>query len=100
MMTDNPDLLGELQQADMLIIDDLHAWQFTLGEQAEAEQPLLRVECMDGRTHRVWSFSATEVAAASYSVESGSWAIADSTGNHVLTCLGATVGSNDEDDEG
>lgn len=98
-MADTPDLLGELQQADMLIIDDLHAWQFTLGDPAKVEQPLLRVECMDGRTHRVWSFSAAEIAAASYSVESGSWAIAGSTGNHVLTCLGATVGSNDEDDE-
>lgn len=99
-MTDTPDLLAELQSADMLLIDDLHAWQFDLAEQAEADQPLLTVECMDGRTRRVWVFSAAAVSAAVFDAAQGSWSIADSAGTHVLVCLGATVGSNDDAEDG
>ena len=47
MSSETPWLIDELENADMLIIDDLHAWQFTLDEAvldqadaaAEADQP-------------------------------------------------------------
>ncbi|MBC9250282.1 hypothetical protein A9179_08345 [Pseudomonas alcaligenes] len=94
-MTATPSLLAELQNADMLLIDDLHAWQFDLQPQAEGEQVLLRVECMDGRTRRVWSFSAAAVAAAR--AGEGSWTITDATGEHQLVCLGAVVAENDDE---
>ena len=58
-MTETTSLLHELEQADMLLIDGLHAWQFELDEQGQ-----LSVECMDGRTRRLWRFSAAAVAAA------------------------------------
>lgn len=99
-MTDTPDLLAELQNADMLLIDDLHAWQFSLAEEATGDQPLLTVECMDGRTRRVWVFSGAAVAAAARDAENGSWSLADSAGAHTLVCLGATVGSNDDAEDG
>lgn len=99
-MTDTPDLLAELQNADMLLIDDLHAWQFSLAEEATGDQPLLTVECMDGRTRRVWVFSAAAVAAAARDAANGSWSLADSAGTHTLVCLGATVGSNDDAEDG
>ncbi|MBB2495194.1 DUF5629 family protein [Aquipseudomonas ullengensis] len=96
-MTATPTLLSELQTADMLLIDDLHAWQFDLDAQASGEQPMLRVECMDGRTRKVWTFTADAVAAASHG--EGSWRIADAAGDHQLVCLGAVVADNDDDGE-
>lgn len=32
MSSETPLLIDELETADMLIIDDLHAWQFALNE--------------------------------------------------------------------
>lgn len=98
-MSDTPNLLQELQRADMLLIDGLHAWQFDLHEQASGEQLQLRVECMDGRTRRVWDFSAAEVAAAVAGEVPDSWRIATASGSHELICLGAISADNDDDDE-
>lgn len=94
-MTATPTLLDELQNADMLLIDDLHAWQFNLDPQAVGEQVMLRVECIDGRERRVWSFSAAAVAAARPG--ENTWAIVDAQGEHQLVCLGAVVAENDDE---
>jgi hypothetical protein len=94
-------LLDDLRSADMLLIDGLHAWQFELDEQAQAEQVQLNIECMDGRTRRVWKFSAAQVAAATAGTEVGAWRIEGTEGSHELVCLGAISASNDEaDDDG
>jgi hypothetical protein len=92
-------LLDELRGADMLLIDGLHAWQFELHEQASGEQLQLRVECMDGRTRRVWDFSSAEVAAAVAGETPDSWRIVAASGSHELICLGAISADNDDDDE-
>lgn len=94
-MTATPTLLDELQNADMLLIDDLHAWQFDLDPQAAGEQVMLRVECIDGRERRVWSFSAAAVVAAR--LGEGAWSIVDAAGEHSLVCLGAVVAENDDE---
>ncbi len=93
-------LLDDLRGADMLLVDGLHAWQFELEEQAQGEQLQLSVECMDGRTRRVWNFSATAVAAAVATGEVGGWRVRSAEGEHELICLGAISASNDESDEG
>ncbi|MDG9922829.1 MULTISPECIES: DUF5629 family protein [unclassified Pseudomonas] len=92
-------LLDDLRSADMLLIDGLHAWQFELDEQAQAEQVQLSIECMDGRTRRVWTFSAAAVAAATAGAEAGSWRIAGAEGEHELVCLGAISADNDDQDD-
>ena len=56
------DLISALSAADMLEIDDLHAWQFHLdneqlaqhhaGQPVTTEKPVLTIECMDGRALR------------------------------------------------
>ncbi len=94
-MTTTPSLLTELQSADMLLIDDLHAWQFDLEPQAVGEQVMLRVECIDGRERRVWNFSASAVAAAR--LADSAWSIVDAQGEHQLVCLGAVVAENDDE---
>lgn len=93
-MTETTSLLHELEQADMLLIDGLHAWQFELDEQGQ-----LSVECMDGRTRRLWRFSAATVAAARPGAAPDAWHIEDAEGAHELICLGAISADNDDDDE-
>lgn len=91
-------LIEQLRGADMLVIDELHAWQFELNEQAADDELQLKVECMDGRTRRVWQFTAGAVAAATQGDDSG-WRINDGEGAHVLVCLGAIRADNDDDND-
>lgn len=94
-------LLEALQSADMLLINDLHAWQFSLAPEAlaaAAEQQLLRVECMDGRTKRVWTFTAAAVLAAQFDDSTQCWLLQDANGQQRISCLDAISASNDEDE--
>ncbi|WP_313520098.1 DUF5629 family protein [Pseudomonas sp.] len=109
MTAETPTLLAALQATDMLLIDDLHAWQFELDEAALAQvgqgifasdDRLLSIECMDGRTRRVWHFSSVQVQAARFDAASDSWSLADAEGEHRLVCMAAFGGDDsDADDE-
>jgi hypothetical protein len=103
-------LLEALQSADMLLINDLHAWQFSLESQALAvaqealaqalvgsDQSLLRVECMDGRTKRVWNFTVEAVLAAQLDELTQCWLLQDANGQQRISCLDAISASNDDD---
>lgn len=86
-MTTQRYLLDELETADMLEIDGLHAWRFELNENlldqadlaAEADQPfasedwVLAVESLDGRTRREWRFSYNAVMEAEPQADGESW---------------------------
>jgi len=107
-MTGTPNsLLEALQSADMLLINDLHAWQFSLEPgalalaqaAAGAELPLLKVECMDGRTRRVWTFSVAAVLVARLDPSSQCWTLHDSNGEQRIHCLDAISATNDDDGE-
>ena len=105
-MTDTPYLLDELEAADMLIIDGLHAWQFSLDEAlldqadaaAEAGQPfasediLLTIDSVDGRTRRQWQFSYNQIMEAQRQADGESWLL---EGPHQLQCLSA-IAAEDE----
>lgn len=97
-MNDEAYLIDQLESADMLEIDGLHAFDFSLDEalldQADAaaeadlpfasELPLLRIEALDGRERRRWQFSYNQVVEA---VPDGDgWSVG---GAHHLKCLGA-----------
>jgi hypothetical protein len=93
-MTATTTLLSELQQADMLLIDGLHAWQFELDDEGQ-----LSIECMDGRTRRLWRFSAEAVTAARPAAAPDAWHIENAEGAHELICLGAISADNDDQDD-
>ena len=85
-------LIEQLETSGMLLINDLHAFDFVLdaGE--------LRIECMDGRELKRWRFTAEQLAAASFDDVQQSWEISNETGSYQLVCLsGFSV--TDEDDE-
>jgi len=106
MPADTPYLLDQLEAADMLIIDDLHAWQFALNEAllddadaaAEANQPfasedtLLTIDLVDGRTRRQWQFSYNQIMEAQLQADGETWLL---EGPHRMQCLSA-IGGEDE----
>ena len=105
--TDNPYLLDQLESADMLEIDGLHAFDFTLDEAlldqadaaAEAGQPFasddieVSIEALDGRERKRWRFSYNSVMEAEYQAEDDSWQL----GPHRLKCLGAVQASSEDE---
>jgi hypothetical protein len=53
-------LAQALDTTDMVVIDDLYAFEFDLDEQGG-----LTIVCMDGREARRWTFTPEQVAGAS-----------------------------------
>lgn len=87
-------LPAELNNADMLEIDGLHAFDFTSDDKG------LRVTCMDGRAEKRWLFSLTQVQAANFDDALQSWTLTGDSGEHRLVCMSAFTGNNnDEEDE-
>lgn len=94
-----PNLLTQLQNADMLLIDGLHAWQIELIDEASSEELQLQIECMDGRDRRLWRFTGAALAAATYNAATDSWRIDGADGQHELVILSGINASNDDEDE-
>ncbi|WP_312919274.1 DUF5629 family protein [Stutzerimonas nitrititolerans] len=102
-MNDTPYLLDQLENADMLEVDGLHASDFSLDEQlldeadaaAEADQPfaseavVLRIEALDGRQRRQWQFSYNQVMEALYQPEDDSWQLEDGRRLKCFAAIGA-----------
>ena len=87
-------LLTELANTDMLEVDGLHAFDFTLDDQA------LVITCIDGRAQKRWSFSVAQVQAATFDETLQSWTLTGDSGEHRLVCVSAFTGNNnDEEDE-
>lgn len=90
-MTDT--LTTALQSSNMLLIDSLHAFDFTLDDTG------LRVECMDGRDLKRWSFTPAQIAAATMNIDLQAWCISDDKGTHQLVCVQAFDGQDEEQAE-
>lgn len=106
-MSDQPYLLDQLETADMLEIDGLHAFDFKLDDalldQADAaaeadesfasEATVLSIEVQDGRERKRWQFSYNAVMEAEYRPADDSWTL----GDHQLRCFAATAASSDDE---
>ncbi|WP_412460411.1 DUF5629 family protein [Pseudomonas sp. SC11] len=86
-----PALATALESCDMLLIDGLHAFDFT------CDGTGLVVECMDGRQLRRWTFSAEQVAAAR--AEGNDWLLADAEAEHRLVLMSAFRAPDEDEDE-
>ncbi len=110
MPTETRYLLDELQTADMLEVDGLHAWQFNLndelldraeaaaiaGEPFASDDIVVRIESIDGRERRQWAFSYNHVMEANWCEDDQYWLIGDAARTHVR-CLGAITASADDE---
>jgi hypothetical protein len=84
-------LLSVLETSDMLVINDLHCFDFSL------EAGGLRAECVDGRDLKRWWFSAAQVAAARF--DGQVWDISDDHSAHRLVCMSAFSASDELDEQ-
>ncbi|WP_028696286.1 DUF5629 family protein [Pseudomonas cremoricolorata] len=84
-------LLDALHTCDMLLIDGLHCFDFTLDDAG------LRAECMDGRQLRRWQFSAEQLAAAQG--QGDQWRVSAVETEHLLICMSALRAPEDEEDD-
>ncbi|MGU9857496.1 DUF5629 family protein [Pseudomonas sp. LF245] len=82
-----------LATSDMLEIDGLHAFDFSLDAQK------LLITAMDGRAEKRWSFSLEQVQAATFDEALQSWTLVGDSGEHRLICLSAFTGNNDDEDD-
>jgi len=89
-MTDT--LALSLQSCNMILIDGLHAFDFSL-----ADDGALRIESMDGRELKRWNFSAEQLAAALFDEAGGAWTLSNETSSHQVVCLSAFSASDEED---
>gem|GEM_PF-41670 len=86
-------LLATLEHCDMVEIDGLHAFEFSLDEDDN-----LHIECLDGRVSKHWEFTPAEVEAATFDPDLQSWLITGSSGEHRLVCMTAFRGDDDEEE--
>lgn len=84
-------LAHALITTDMLLIDGLHAFEFTHDDNG------LRVECMDGRVLKRWIFSVAQVNAAR--ADGQDWLIDSEQGEHRLVCMSAFRARDEDDDQ-
>ena len=92
MSDSNQTLRAALEASDMLEIDGLHAWDFSL------DDVQLLIKCMDGRAEKRWSFKLAQLDAAVFDETLQSWTLIGDSGEHRLVCLCALKATNDDDD--
>ena len=92
MSDSNQTLRAALETSDMLVIDGLHAWDFSL------DDVQLLIKCMDGRAEKHWQFTAAQVDAAVFDETLQSWTLTGDSGEHRLVCLSAVSANNDDDE--
>ena len=86
-------LLNALEHCDMLEIDGLHAFDFSLDEDDN-----LHIECMDGRAAKRWAFSMAQINAATFDPTLQSWLITGDSGEHRLVLMEAFGGGDDQNE--
>lgn len=89
----NQTLRAALETSDMLEIDGLHAFEFSLDDQG------LLIEAMDGRARKRWTLTPEQVEAAVFDDKLQSWTLTGDVSEHRLVCFSAVCASNDDDDE-
>ncbi|MGF6591224.1 DUF5629 family protein [Pseudomonas sp. 2835] len=80
-----------LESCDMLLVDELHAFDFSFDETG------LRIELMDGRAFKKYAFSPEQIGAARF--DGTDWLIASDTDEHRLVCMSVFSASDEDEDD-
>ena len=92
MSDSNQTLRAALETSDMLVIDGLHAWDFSL------DDVQLLIKFMDGRAEKRWKFTLEQIDASVFDDTLQSWTLVGDSGEHRLVCLSALSANNDDDE--
>jgi tryptophan synthase alpha subunit len=93
MTADTATLLNAFEDCQMVEIDGLHTFDFSLDDQK------LLIICMDGRDKKHWRFSLEQVKAATFDQTLQSWTLTGDSGEHRLVCMSGVTGNNNDEDE-
>ena len=93
MTAETATLTTVLATSDMLEIDGLHAFDFSLDAQK------LLITAMDGRAEKRWAFSLAQVQAATFDDTLQSWTLTGDSGEHRLICMSAFTGNNNNEEQ-
>ncbi|TLG93168.1 hypothetical protein FEM54_05145 [Pseudomonas edaphica] len=93
MTADTATLLHAFEDCQMVEIDGLHTFDFSLDDQK------LLIICMDDRAEKRWSFSLEQVKAAVFDPTLQSWTLTGDSGEHRLVCMNGVTGNNNDEDE-
>ncbi len=93
MTADTATLLNAFEDCQMVEIDGMHTFDFSLDDQK------LLIICMDGRDKKLWRFSLEQVKAATFDQTLQSWTLTDDKGEHRLVCMSGVTGNNNDEDE-
>ena len=91
MSDSNQTMRAALESSDMLIIDGLHAWDFSL------DDVQLLIKCTDGRAEKRWRFVTQQLEVSVFDESLQSWTLVGDSGEHRLVCLSAVSASNDDE---
>lgn len=86
-------LHAALETSDMLEIDGLHAFEFSMDDEKG-----LFIHVMDGRAQKRWNFTAAQIDAAVFNDGLQSWTLSSDSGEHRLVCFSAFSANNDDDE--
>jgi hypothetical protein len=87
-------LIDALQGADMLLIDDLHAFDFSVDPATG-----LKVEAMDGRALKRWEFNAAQLAGAVLQDDGQAYRVEHAGGTARLVCMSAFAAAPEDETE-
>lgn len=87
-----PTLLSILQTPNMLEIDGLHAFDYSITDEQ------LKIEAVEGRDRKIWKFTIAQVEAATFDAQLQSWVLANDDGDHRLVYIDAFTPNNNDDD--
>lgn len=93
MTADTATLPDAFEDCQMVEIDGLHSFDFSLDDQT------LSIICMDGRVEKRWSFTLEQVKAATFDQTLQSWTLTDDKGEHRLVCMSGVTGNNNDENE-
>ena len=92
MSESNQTLRATLETSDMVVIDGLYAFDFSMDEKG------LFIIAMEGRVEKRWNFTAAQIEAAVFNDQLQSWLLNGDAGEHRLVCLNAFTGNNNDEE--
>lgn len=89
-------LIDALEQADMLEVEGLHAFEFDLYEVEADDDIELEIRAQEGKQQLCWAFNHAELLAARYDEEQDLWVVTREGKEYWVRCYDAYGAEGDD----
>lgn len=90
-------LIDALEQADMLEVEGLHAFEFDLYEVEVDDDIEVEIRAMEGKQQVCWAFSRAELLAARYDEGQDLWVVTQDGKEYWVRCHEAFTAEGEDD---